>query len=728
MTAVLTAQGVVKRYRSRDILTGASLTLEAGTLTALLGRNGAGKSTLLRICAGWTAAASGVIMLNGEVWEGGSPHLLARRGLFYLPDRGILSPSFTLRRQGEAVLRRYEGAASRMQGVAARLRVDALLDRRPHTYSGGERRRAEIALAWLRSPDCLLADEPLRGIDPRDAEAVLAGLRDLAENGCAVLVTGHELPTLLAEADQVIGLAGGTTQTLRAASMPRGAATASSPPLPSPSCSSAPSPGAGSSSPSTPPTRANTTREQSATPSGRIRSMEGGSAAPRRRPLHIDEQTLRDIEVFQSQDGGPALFDLLDKTRTSGGRTRLRQRFRAPIADAREIRETQEMLRFVLRHAEAFTRLPSESQIRAVKKYIGSPYVTRSSAGGIGSWLTGLRYRLRYRDLFESAEQGIRATRQLLQAVHGAIGNVRWLDAPAPLAGVVEDIVRIVERHETRQLGAEDTSAIRVGDVLPFDHLIRERLRSDIERVIAGVHELDALRSMAEATKTHGFGFPEVRERDTTYVTIQGSVHPFLDTAIPNDLELGEGRSLLFLTGPNMAGKTTYIRGVALCVYLAHLGMGVPAQAMVLSPFDALFSSINTVDTVRLGYSYYYSEVRRVKEAAALMHEGRRLFAVFDELFKGTNVRDAYDASRAVLMGLARARHSAILVSSHLTELADDLHALESVLFRYFDADVRGDEPIFSYQLREGTSSQRLGMLLLERERVLQLLDQLPRG
>lgn len=718
MTAVLSAQGVVKRYRSRDILTGASLTIEAGTLTALLGRNGAGKSTLLRICAAWTAADSGVVTFGGEICEGGKPHLLARRGLFYLPDRGILSPSFTLRRQSEAVLRRYGRAATRIDEVAARLRVDTLLDRRPHTFSGGERRRAEICLAVLRSPRCLLADEPLRGIDPRDAETVLAGLRDLAQHGCGVLVTGHELPTLLAEVDQVIGLAGGTTQILRAARRTE-QATLEKTPLTRANTSR-------EQSPMPPPT--NTSREQNSTGSGGAESSRSEAATPRSASFHIDEQTLRDIEVFQSQDGGPALFDLLDETRTSGGRSRLRQRFRAPIADAREIRATQEALRFILRHAEAFARLPSESQIQAVKKNIGSPYVTPTSARGIGSWLAGLWYRLRYRDLFESAEQGIRATRHLLHTVHGALGNVRWLDAPASLAGVVEDIVGILERYETRQLEADGTSAIRIGDVLPFDYLIRNTLRSDIERVIAGVHELDALRSMAEATEAHGFNFPEIRERDTTHVTVQGAVHPFLDTAIPNDLELGEDRSLLFLTGPNMAGKTTYIRGVALCVYLAHLGMGVPAQSMELSPFDALFSSINTVDTVRLGYSYYYSEVRRVKAAAALLHDGRRLFAVFDELFKGTNVRDAYDASRAVLMGLARTRHSAILVSSHLTELADDLEPLESVLFRYFDADMRGDEPIYSYQLREGTSSQRLGMLLLERERVLQLLEQVPRG
>jgi DNA mismatch repair protein MutS len=313
-------------------------------------------------------------------------------------------------------------------------------------------------------------------------------------------------------------------------------------------------------------------------------------------------------------------------------------------------------------------------------------------------------------------------TRHLLHAAHGVAGHLRWLETPAPIDSVVQRIVHVLEGYDARQLGTGKADAIAIRDVLPSDRLIREQLRRDLEGVIAGIHELDALRSMAQATEGRGLVFPAVRDDSTSRVAIRGLCHPFLDQAIRNDVNLEEDGSLLFLTGPNMAGKTTYIRGAAICVYLAHVGLGVPAERMELSPFDALFSSINTIDTVRLGYSYYFSEVQRVKEAALLMRDGHRVFAIFDELFKGTNVRDAYDASLAVLSGFARVRRSAIIVSSHLSELADELKTLGSVRFRYFSAEIRDGEPLYSYRLHAGVSAQRLGMVLLERERVLELL------
>jgi ABC-type branched-subunit amino acid transport system ATPase component len=100
-------------------------------------------------------------------------------------------------------------------GPAATLGLSDLLDRSPHTFSGGEMRRAEIAVALARRPRCLVADEPLHGVGPKDAEIVSKALRDLADAGCAVIVTGHEVATLLDLADDVTWLTtGGSTHGL----------------------------------------------------------------------------------------------------------------------------------------------------------------------------------------------------------------------------------------------------------------------------------------------------------------------------------------------------------------------------------------------------------------------------------------------------------------------------------------------------------------------------------
>jgi lipopolysaccharide export system ATP-binding protein len=134
---------------------------------------------------------------------------LATRGLFYLPDHDILAPGYTLGWQLRLFERRY-GRREAVE-VARAARVEHLVDRRPGTLSGGELRRAELAVAMARSPVVLLADEPYRGIAPVDHDELTGLFRTLAGEGCAVVVTGHEVPSLLAAADHVTWCTGGTT-------------------------------------------------------------------------------------------------------------------------------------------------------------------------------------------------------------------------------------------------------------------------------------------------------------------------------------------------------------------------------------------------------------------------------------------------------------------------------------------------------------------------------------
>ena len=212
MSDVLVVDCVGKAYGERKVLTAASLHCAGGAITALLGRNGAGKSTLLEIAAGWIAADYGLIQFKGERYPRPRLHELATRGVFYLPDHDLLSNAFTIRRHLEIVQRRF-GAGS-IDDVASITGIANRLDQRPRELSGGELRRAELAVALLRAPECLLADEPYRGIAPHDAETLSHTFRRLASAGCAVVVTGHEVPTLLDAADHIVWCTAGTTYDL----------------------------------------------------------------------------------------------------------------------------------------------------------------------------------------------------------------------------------------------------------------------------------------------------------------------------------------------------------------------------------------------------------------------------------------------------------------------------------------------------------------------------------
>ena len=194
------------------MLSVARIEAHAGEITLVAGRNGAGKSTLLRIIAGDIPGDSGVVYFGGLPLANARLASLARRGLFFLPDRNILTPSLRIRTQLEAVAARFRTAAALQ--AAEVLGISTLLDNTPLEISQGELRRAELALALTRKPSCLIADEPLRGIDPKDADHLLGTLRTLSSTGCAVILSGHEMDPLMSVADRVVWVTAGTTHDL----------------------------------------------------------------------------------------------------------------------------------------------------------------------------------------------------------------------------------------------------------------------------------------------------------------------------------------------------------------------------------------------------------------------------------------------------------------------------------------------------------------------------------
>jgi ABC-type multidrug transport system ATPase subunit len=212
VTPLLAADSVSKSYGSRRILSSATLRAEAGQLRVLFGRNGIGKSTLLKIAAGRITPDGGSVQFAGRAYLTAHHAELASAGLFYLPDHDLLSRAFTVRQQLQMIRAQFDGgdivAAAEELGIAARL------DQRPAALSGGELRRAELAAVLVRRPRCLLADEPYRGISPRDAVDLTRVLRSLADAGAAVLITGHEVPVLLDAADHISWCTSGTTYEL----------------------------------------------------------------------------------------------------------------------------------------------------------------------------------------------------------------------------------------------------------------------------------------------------------------------------------------------------------------------------------------------------------------------------------------------------------------------------------------------------------------------------------
>src|SRR6478752_6928016 len=137
-----------------------------------------------------------------------------------------------------------------------------------------------------------------------------------------------------------------------------------------------------------------------------------------------------------------------------------------------------------------------------------------------------------------------------------------------------------------------------------------------------------------------------------------------------------------------MSGKSTFIKAIGVAVYLAHVGMGVPAQSMELSMFDGLLSNIQVIDNIIKGESYFFNEVQRIRKTIEQITDGRNWLILIDELFKGTNVQDAMKCSTTVIEGFLKIKNTAFILSTHLYEIGEPLRQHPNIIFNYFETAV----------------------------------------
>jgi len=187
----------------RAILQSAYVDSVPGKITVLVGRSGAGKTTLFEILVGRRRPDGGQVRWNGERVPHPSLALLARRGLFYHPDRPWLAQSLTAADHFALLGRAPDGDT---------LGITPWLNQRVSSLSGGELRLTELALGLALAPTVALLDEPFRGLEPRHREHVAAALRLLADRGTAVLYADHDVESVRRTADRLFSMEQGATR------------------------------------------------------------------------------------------------------------------------------------------------------------------------------------------------------------------------------------------------------------------------------------------------------------------------------------------------------------------------------------------------------------------------------------------------------------------------------------------------------------------------------------
>jgi len=204
-SSVLRAEGLMKRYRKRTVVSDVSLTVESGEVVGLLGPNGAGKTTCFYMILGLVPIDRGSVTLDGDDLTHLPIFRRSRLGLSYLPQEASIFRKLTVAQNIQAVLElqgvEAEEVEARLEALLDDLHIGHLRSSPAISLSGGERRRVEIARALATSPRFILLDEPFAGVDPIAVLDIQQIIRFLKERGIGVLITDHNVRETLGICD-----------------------------------------------------------------------------------------------------------------------------------------------------------------------------------------------------------------------------------------------------------------------------------------------------------------------------------------------------------------------------------------------------------------------------------------------------------------------------------------------------------------------------------------------
>ncbi len=329
------------------------------------------------------------------------------------------------------------------------------------------------------------------------------------------------------------------------------------------------------------------------------------------------------------------------------------------------------------------------------------------------SYLTELEAR-------ERDSTGITTLKVGYNRVHGYYIELgKSHDAKVPAHYTRRQTTKNAERYITEELKAFEDKALsaRERSLMRERELYEELLDALNSRLAAlreaamALAELDVLAGLTERSSSLNLAAPVLDEQPG--IDIVRGRHPVVEQVLdgpfePNDLRLDESRRMLVITGPNMGGKSTYMRQVVLIVLLAHIGSHVPAQSARIGPVDRIFTRIGAGDDLARGQSTFMVEMT---ETANILHNATaQSLVLVDEIGRGTSTYDGLSLAQAIAVHLATVNRAWCLFATHYFELTALPGQYPDIANVHLDAIEHGDTLVFLHTVKDGAASRSFGL------------------
>ncbi|MGN6508111.1 MAG: MutS-related protein [Chitinophaga sp.] len=435
-----------------------------------------------------------------------------------------------------------------------------------------------------------------------------------------------------------------------------------------------------------------------------------------------DKQTLDDLQLLGKYNSS-SIFSLFNRVRTKGGEQLLDQMFLRPMTDAEAINGRSRVFRYFRDHAAEF---PFQNDaIAAMVAYLEENREQSFAFSLIRMAKNKAMASLTRDETYEREQEGLQACLLVLRECDRLLRRLEknGLHKDTPWASWAEHATQVLRDPQAAAfLVAPVNNDLPQSQAAKLRYLVAGAWKEQLQALIKSTYELDVYIAVGMVAREKDFSFARAHPRSANFIQAKEVRHPRLDKGVTNSFSFNGDANVLFLTGANMAGKSTLMKSSGILLYLAHMGFPVAAQELEFSVLDGIYSSVNVPDDLNKGYSHFYAEVLRVKKVAEEVSEGKRLFIIFDELFKGTNVKDAYDATLSVTAAFAGYAECFFIISTHIFEAGEALREKPSVRFVFLPTVMEGHVPKYTYKLQEGITTDRQGMIIIENEGILDML------
>lgn len=477
-----------------------------------------------------------------------------------------------------------------------------------------------------------------------------------------------------------------------------------------------------------------------------------------------------DLDIF----GEGSLFQLVDRSATSEGRLMLAGRFINPLKNVDELLNRQKAINELKEKPDWRQKFQASGKLAGGEKFsvqdflnwaengtatfnnmfykimlivtpvtgFGVVYMIASGFWGFGTFLLFLILPFllvggKLAQINKIHQQVSRKT-ELLKGYEKLFRMIENESFSSPLLREMKD--RISGEKKSAQKAAGNLSKITaafdyrlnilVGFFLNIFFLwdIRQCIRLEKWKITNGRQMkiyFNILFSLDELASLAGFAFsypdavfPEFSEENFVLIA-KDARHPLIkrEISVGNDIDIRGWKSFQIITGANMAGKSTYLRMVGTLMVLAMTGAPVPAKKFTMTPVE-IHTGIKTSDSLIEGESYFFAELKRLKEIITRLENGEKLFVLLDEILRGTNSIDKHKGSEGLLKQLIRLGASG-MIATHDIALGELQNSFPGqIVNKCFEVDMKDDELLFDYKIRDGISQNTNATLLMKKMKI----------